>query len=141
MTKVSDSAENFKCWHDSQGLVTVKPACKKPKGDKNKEEKTPDENKNSKKKCKKLEGEEKELCEAENPKPEKPSKKPKNPCKKLEGQEKEDCLAENPKEKPSKKPSSKCKGEYCYQISKFFKIYLKLHKNSNTMLKLTHLLE
>merc|ERR1712227_179475 len=82
LTKIEKPADEFKCWHDTEGLVTVKPACDKPKGDKNKDkdEKTPGENEKPNKKCKNLEGSEKEECEAANKKPEKPNKKPKNPC-------------------------------------------------------------
>ena len=79
---------------------------------KDKDEKTPGENEKPNKKCKNLEGLEKEECETANKKPEKPNKKPKNPCKKLEGDAKQECLDNNPDGKPNKKPSSSCKGSY-----------------------------
>merc|ERR1712227_570121 len=63
LTKIEKPADEFKCWHDTEGLVTVKPACDKPNGDKNKDE---DEKPN--KKCKNLEGTEKEECETANKK-------------------------------------------------------------------------
>ena len=33
LTKIEKPADEFKCWHDTEGLVTVKPACDKPKSE------------------------------------------------------------------------------------------------------------